>query len=71
MILSSIVTDIVSILIIVIILSGAIFYVIKSKKNGAKCIGCPYSKTCSKNKSVECCCSDDDMGITPIDKENE
>ena len=70
MILSSVVTDIVTISIIVLILSGAIFYVVKSKKNGAKCIGCPYSKTCSKNKSIECSCLNEDV-IRPIDEENE
>ena len=34
------------------ILGGAITYIIKAKKRGQKCIGCPYSgcKTCSCGK---------------------
>lgn len=40
--------------IIVLILGGAVFYVIKSKLSGKKCIGCPYADSCSKKN-----CSDD------------
>jgi radical SAM protein with 4Fe4S-binding SPASM domain len=29
----------------------AIFYIIRSKRRGEKCIGCPYSKQCSGNCS--------------------
>ena len=36
------------ILSIVLILSGAIFYVVKSKIKGKKCIGCPYACSCEK-----------------------
>jgi len=45
--------------IIVLILGTVIGYIIRAKRNGAKCIGCPVSKTCgSKNNadSAECCC---------------
>ncbi len=41
-------TNILVIILIVIILLGAILYIIKAKKQGQKCIGCPHSKTCSK-----------------------
>ncbi|MBQ4516369.1 MAG: FeoB-associated Cys-rich membrane protein [Clostridia bacterium] len=42
--------------ILLIILGAAIGYIIKAKKNGQKCIGCPASKTCGK----KCCsCSDE------------
>ncbi|MBO5214015.1 MAG: FeoB-associated Cys-rich membrane protein [Clostridia bacterium] len=27
----------------------AVWYIVKEKKKGAKCIGCPYSKQCSGN----------------------
>ena len=51
MILSSeILKIIIPIVIISIILTGVIFYIVKTKKSGQKCIGCPYSKTCNKNK---------------------
>ena len=32
---------------IVVIIGGAVAYIIKAKKSGQKCIGCPSSKTCS------------------------
>ncbi len=41
------------------IIGGALAYIIKSKKNGQKCIGCPHSKTCaSKQKGCGCGNSD-------------
>lgn len=49
--------------IVLIIIGVAIVYIIKAKKNGAKCIGCPSGGQCSGAKSdyLECgcgCCSD-------------
>ena len=42
--------NIVIIAILVLILGFAIRYIVKSKKRGEKCIGCPNAKTCgSKN----------------------
>ena len=38
--------DIVVIAIIGVIIGGAVGYIVKAKKSGQKCIGCPYSKTC-------------------------
>lgn len=46
-------SDIVVIIIILLILVGSSFYIIKAKKNGQKCIGCPYSKTCNKSSCLE------------------
>ncbi len=50
--------DIVLILFLIFIIGGAVFYVVKAKKNGAKCIGCPASGTCSSKKcgQSECHC---------------
>ena len=31
---------------IVLIVGGALFYIIRAKKQGQKCIGCPHSKNC-------------------------
>ena len=42
---------ILTITVIVLIVGGALFYVIKSKKNGKKCIGCPYSGVCHTKKT--------------------
>lgn len=40
--------------VLVLIIGLALAYVIKAKKSGAKCIGCPDAKKCSGNCS---CCS--------------
>ena len=40
--------DIVLIIVIALILGLAVIYIINAKKNGQKCIGCPYAKECSK-----------------------
>ena len=47
-------TDIIVIAIIILIVGGAIAYIVKAKKHGQKCIGCPDSKNCSGNCS-SCC----------------
>ena len=52
-------TDIIVIAILAVILGAAVRYIYKAKKNGAKCIGCPASKTCGKsenNSDSKCCC---------------
>ena len=40
--------NIIVILIIALILALAIFYIVREKKKGAKCIGCPSANTCPK-----------------------
>ena len=48
--------EIIAIVIIALIIGLAVFYIIKEKKSGRKCIGCPNSKTCSmKNKKEHHC----------------
>ena len=36
--------------VLVLILGAALGYVIKAKKRGEKCIGCPHAKTCNSKK---------------------
>ncbi|MBQ8174928.1 MAG: FeoB-associated Cys-rich membrane protein [Clostridia bacterium] len=43
--------DCVVIAVIALIVGGAIAYIIKAKKSGKKCIGCPDSGSCSKGCS--------------------
>jgi len=43
--------DIIVIAVLAAILGFAVFYIIKAKRSGKKCIGCPDSKNCSGN----CC----------------
>ena len=41
--------------VIAVIVGAALAYVIKAKKSGAKCIGCPDSKTCASKNASSCC----------------
>ena len=34
--------------VIALIIFLAVFYVVRSKKKGARCVGCPYASSCSK-----------------------
>lgn len=49
-------TDIIIVAIILVILAGAACYVIKAKKSGKKCIGCPDSGSCPSAKNGCCSC---------------
>ena len=43
--------------VIAVIVGLAVFYIIRSKKSGKKCIGCPDSGACSGNcAGCSCCC---------------
>lgn len=39
--------NVAAVLIILILFCGAIIYIVKAKKQGVKCIGCPSAGTCS------------------------
>ena len=47
---------IIVIAVLVLIIGSAVTYIIKEKKSGTKCIGCPHSKECSSNKNGGCSC---------------
>jgi hypothetical protein len=42
-------TDIIIACAIVLIIGGAVAYIVKSKKSGKGCIGCPNSDSCQGN----------------------
>ena len=43
--------------ILAVILIAAIVYIVRAKKKGVKCVGCPNSGTCSKNtQNTTCSC---------------
>ena len=42
--------------VIALIVGAAMAYIIKAKKSGKKCIGCPYSGSCGKEKAGGCSC---------------
>lgn len=46
--------EIIAIAIIAVIVGGAIFYMIKAKKSGKKCIGCPDGCSCSGSCGGSC-----------------
>ena len=41
-------TDFIVIAVLLLIVGAAAFYIIRSKRKGRKCIGCPWCDTCSK-----------------------
>ena len=48
--------NVIIIAILVAIIGGAIWYIVKEKKKGTVCIGCPASGSCSSKASG--CCGD-------------
>lgn len=51
--------DYIIIAVIAVIIGVAVWYVVKSKKSGKKCIGCPDGCCNSKKKGSACsCCCD-------------
>lgn len=50
--------NVISVIVIVVILAAAITYIVKAKRSGQKCIGCPSSKTCGAAGASGCCCSE-------------
>ncbi len=48
--------DIIIILVLLGIVSLATWYIIRAKKNGKKCIGCPEGCCTSKKDGESCCC---------------
>ena len=47
--------NVVILLVVALILACALAYVIKAKKKGVKCVGCPYAKECSQNNANSSC----------------
>ena len=46
--------DIIAIIAVLLIIGGAVFYIVRSKMKGNHCIGCPDSATCPHRKSGGC-----------------
>lgn len=42
--------DIIAIAVILLVMGLAIWYIVKSKKSGKKCIGCPYAEECKARR---------------------
>ena len=52
--------DFIVIVIIIGVLGLSIRYIIREKKKGVKCIGCPFAESCSKRRKTDekCDCND-------------
>ena len=48
--------DIIIVGILLLIVGGAIFYIVKEKKKGTKCIGCPAAGNCSSRNGDQTAC---------------
>jgi len=46
--------DFVVIVILAAIVGAAVVYIIKEKKKGTACIGCPFADTCGSGGSCSC-----------------
>ena len=44
--------EVIAFLLVAAIIAAAAVYIVKAKKSGQKCVGCPYSKNCSGNCSA-------------------
>jgi len=53
--------DLIAVAVLVLILGGAIAYIMKEKKRGVKCVGCPYADSCAaKAKKGTCSCQEEE-----------
>ena len=48
-------TDYIVVGIIILVVGAAIFYIIREKKKGKRCIGCPYASSCSSQGGCSSC----------------
>ena len=45
----------VAIAVLLIVLGAAVFAVVRDKKKGHVCVGCPYAEECAKARKGGCC----------------
>lgn len=48
--MKAVISSIIVALVIVAILAGVVIYIVREKKKGTKCIGCPSGKSCDSSK---------------------
>lgn len=58
------IVDYIALAAIVLIVGAAVFYIVRAKKHGEKCVGCPYAKQCGGNCNGGC-------GHTEVEKDND
>ena len=45
--------------VLIAIIGAAVIYIVKEKKRGVKCIGCPAAGQCSRSRNLGCGCHAD------------
>lgn len=50
--------DLIAVAVIIVVVGLALAYIIKAKKSGKKCIGCPDGCSCSAKQADGCSCCD-------------
>ena len=70
-------TDFIAMGAILIIVALAIWYIVREKKRGVKCIGCPSGSHCSKSGNAKdgsdaccCCCNNTKESEPDLKKES-
>ncbi|MBR2293873.1 MAG: FeoB-associated Cys-rich membrane protein [Clostridia bacterium] len=48
------IVDYIAIAAIVLIVGASVFYLVRAKKRGQKCVGCPYAKQCGGHCNGGC-----------------
>ena len=48
------IVDYIAIAVILLVMGAAVFYIIRAKRRGEKCVGCPYAKQCGGACSGGC-----------------
>ena len=63
--------DIIAVVVLVILIGSAVMYIVKEKKKGTKCIGCPACGSCPGSKKTaekKCAHCGDTAGINGQDE---
>ena len=47
-------TDIIIIALLAVIAAAIVIYLVREKKRGVTCVGCPYAKQCAKKRNGGC-----------------
>lgn len=47
-------TNLIVMIVVLVVIGTAVAYIIKEKKRGVKCIGCPSAGTCPNSKKGQC-----------------
>ena len=47
--------DWIVIAVLAVIVGGAVVYLLRAKRKGVRCIGCPYGESCQKTRGSDSC----------------